>query len=471
MEFNAEQKDAFDVVENTTDSLVLEAYAGTGKTTTIVEASNLIDVNLATTFVAFNKSIATELQTRLASNIRASTLHSLGLRAITYRNPKTSVDDNKCRAIYRAMNGNPEIESQVLRVVSLGKTIDSKVVDFDDLVSRFDIVIEAEYIDEAAELAHAVFQKSMNQLSVVDFDDMIYLPAIGRFPVYKSDVLFVDERQDMNRAQTALVRQALKPGGRVIAVGDMNQAIYAFRGADVEAMEELVNQFNAVRLPLSVCYRCGKKIIELAQTIVPQIKYAPNAIDGEISDIRETKLVELANNDDMILCRTNAPLVSTALKLISHGTKAQVRGRDIGKSVATLIRKVQRKYYCTDLRTFLSSLRDYTDNEISKLMAAEKMGPASALADQSETIVALAAGAHTVEEILTRIDTIFADNIGGVTLSSIHKAKGTEAKRVMILRPDLLPHPMAKTPTQRRQENNLKYVAITRAREHLMWVH
>jgi superfamily I DNA/RNA helicase len=126
--------------------------------------------------------------------------------------------------------------------------------------------------------------------------------------------------------------------------------------------------------------------------------------------------------------------------------------------------KVQRKYIADSLPQFLASLQDYAMNEMAKLMAADKMGPAATLNDQVETIVALAEGADTIADINKRIATIFADNVTGVTLSSVHRAKGTEADSVYIIRPDLMPHPMAKTAWQREQEMNLKYVAITRAK-------
>jgi superfamily I DNA/RNA helicase len=57
-----------------------------------------------------------------------------------------------------------------------------------------------------------------------------------------------------------------------------------------------------------------------------------------------------------------------------------------------------------------------------------------------------------------------------VWLSTIHRAKGDEAERVYILRPDLLPHPRARTPQQQEQEQNLRYVAFTRAKEALSFV-
>jgi superfamily I DNA/RNA helicase len=376
-----------------------------------------------------------------------------------------TVDTFKNRNIYRTLRMNPELESAVMRLVSLGKTTDQRNPDFSDLMDRFEVVVEADKINDTLELAAQVFNASNNSRKTIDFDDMIYFPAMGYCGMYKSDVLFVDERQDLNPAQIALLKRAVKPSGRVIAVGDEHQAIYGFRGAAINSMAQMVADFRMKVMPLTTCYRCGRTIIELAQQIVPDIQAAPNAIDGEVvySNIGK-KLYTTLKDDDLVLCRTNAPLVSTALQCIAHGVRAQIRGRDIGKSLETLMNKVQRKYIADSLPQFLASLQDYAMNEMAKLMAADKMGPAATLNDQVETIVALAEGADTIADINKRIATIFADNVTGVTLSSVHRAKGTEADSVYIIRPDLMPHPMAKTAWQREQEMNLKYVAITRAK-------
>jgi superfamily I DNA/RNA helicase len=79
-----------------------------------------------------------------------------------------------------------------------------------------------------------------------------------------------------------------------------------------------------------------------------------------------------------------------------------------------------------------------------------------------------------VDEVIQKIESIFTDDktTPGIMLSSVHKSKGLEARRVFILLPEEapMPHPMSKTSWGREQEMNLKYVAITRAIEELVWV-
>ena len=94
--------------------------------------------------------------------------------------------------------------------------------------------------------------------------------------------------------------------------------------------------------------------------------------------------------------------------------------------------------------------------------------------DRHDCLLAFAEGAATVDDVTRRIEAVFTDdrNGKGIKLSSIHKAKGLEAKRVFLLEPHgaTVPHPMAKTSWQREQEMNLRYVAITRAIEELVYV-
>jgi len=82
--------------------------------------------------------------------------------------------------------------------------------------------------------------------------------------------------------------------------------------------------------------------------------------------------------------------------------------------------------------------------------------------------------AITAADVVAAIERIFTDdkNGKGIMLSSIHKAKGLEARRVFVIRTKdaPMPHPMAKTEWARKQEYNLLYVAITRAIEELIWV-
>ena len=88
-----------------------------------------------------------------------------------------------------------------------------------------------------------------------------------------------------------------------------------------------------------------------------------------------------------------------------------------------------------------------------------------------EVIQCLCEEVESVKELRKLIEGIFSDDINGIILSTIHKAKGLENDRVFFLCPELIPSRFATMDWQFEQEQNLKYVAITRAKKELIYVH
>ena len=174
----------------------------------------------------------------------------------------------------------------------------------------------------------------------------------------------------------------------------------------------------------------------------------------------------------MILCRVNAPLVSECFKFLRAGRKANIQGRDVGIGLISTIKRMKAE----NIEKLLWNLDLWLCQEQAK--EQRKRNPSEArliaLQDRVECIFCFAEDTKTVEEVVKKIETVFTNDKDkpGIMLSSIHKAKGLEANRVFLLEPEgaTVPHPMAKTPWQREQEMNLRYVAITRAISELVYV-
>lgn len=255
---------------------------------------------------------------------------------------------------------------------------------------------------------------------------------------------------------------------RLIAVGDVNQSIYQFRGADNSAMGRLRSELQAIELPLSTCYRCAKEIVATAKELVEQIEPHELQIDGLVSDIDTDEMKKVIQDGDYVLCRTTAPLVSMCLKYLMDGKRAMVKGRDIGKNLLELIEVCD--LHNGEIEAFLFELDKY----VSKMNAFySKIGLESKqieLDDKAEALRALSFGQENVEGVVKRINTMFQDDVAGIVFCTVHRSKGLETKRVFIIRPELLPHPRCKQEWQLIQEKNLHYVAITRAKEELYYV-
>ena len=209
-----------------------------------------------------------------------------------------------------------------------------------DLIEYYQILpFDLEVLDKIdvewiVEKAIEVFTKSLTNQSVVDFDDMLYHPVFYNYPLETFDFIFVDECQDTNPLTQVMMKRSLKPTGRCIGVGDVAQAIYGFRGADAEAMEKFKTSFNATEMPLSLCYRSGKNIIEKAKILMPQIEALPNAPVGILENIGKVSQIDsedfalMFDSDSAIICRKNAPLIQMCFKLLIKGVIPQFLGRD-----------------------------------------------------------------------------------------------------------------------------------------------
>jgi len=458
----------FENIATGTGHTVVNACAGSGKTTTIEVGVDHVPAGLSTLFVAFNKSIATELGRRLAGKpVEVSTLHSYGLKCVTAALGRLRIDGNRVDDLCRALCGGEretfERRRDLAKTVSLCKgSLASTEDDVDAIIDAFgiDSAVNGHRKEFIRDVLTLLGQCRSTEDGRLDFDDMIWLPVVLDLPQRQFDRVFVDETQDLNAAQIELVLRAVKADGRILAVGDPRQAIYRFRGADERAFENVKERLVATELPLSICYRCSKAVIREAQTIVPSIEAAPNADEGEVQHRDYKQMKKSAEPGDFILSRTNAPLISLCMKFLAEGRRAAIAGRDIGAQLAAFVKKSKA--------ATVAALRDYVEawaeKECSRLAA--KRRDTQAVEDRAACILAISEDTQSVADVARRIESLFNDSADGarITLSSTHKAKGLERDRVWLLRDTYMRRPDI-------EEKNLYYVACTRSRSCLVLVH
>ncbi len=282
--------------------------------------------------------------------------------------------------------------------------------------------------------------------------------------------------QDINTAQRLLMLKAIKENGRFVSVGDKFQAIYSFAGADSESFDKLSTLPDVKLFPLSKSYRCGKNIIKSVQHIVPHIEANESNPDGVIIKADSVDNIEVG---DMVLCRNTYPLVKLCLKFVSEDKKANVMGADIGKSIITLLDQTKE----SDSEKAFARLYDKLNKTLERVIKKTGLSVDKAMKKAEytnmlekikmiETIFSkLPEGNNSVNDISNKINSIFSDSTGnGILLSTIHKAKGLESKRVFIIHPELMPSKFAEKEWELEQENNLIYVARTRAIAQLSYV-
>ena len=467
------QTDIFLDINRGEGNTQVDALAGTGKTSTICEGFYHIPPNTSVLMCAFNASIKKELETRAPAGVDVSTIHSMGYGACRAAFPRLGkIDDRgeKLGGYVKAEVGDDsetyDLRDNLAKAVSLCKGYLAHTPE------EIEPVLDRHEVDTCGESREGFVTKVIKVMNAckkdtarIDFDDMIWLPNVLGLKLRQFDMVFIDEAQDLNKAQIELALASVRPGGRIISVGDEHQAIYGFRGADSNAIQNIVDRMGSKRMPLSVTYRCAKSIVEMAQTIVPGLQAAPGAEQGLVEEMSINKLETMVRPGDFVLSRVNAPLIKWCLALLKAKIPANIQGRDMGKTLSALIKKSGSK----NVDTFLEWLVDYEAMEVERLLKAKR--DSSVVSDKVECLRVLCEGTRSLDDVKDNIDKLFKDgnDYDRVILSSTHKAKGLERDRVFMLR-DTYRNGRKPDKGGGQEEDNLAYVAITRAKKELYLV-
>ena len=489
------QLDIFDFVQHGHGNAVIEASAGSGKTYALIKCVELIDPEESILLTAFNKDIATELKKRVKDklNVSALTMHALGLKMlhsnfpdaelaldefkyVTYVN--TNIKTLSSINTYKLSKGDyARYMDNIHKYVNYGRYyLIEGVGGMDFIEERYDI----DTVADEKEIAIEAILWGKHNLDTIDFTDMVCLPNTLSCKPYglQFDWILVDEAQDLSVAQRNILLKCRKINTRFMAFGDKNQTIYSFASADPESFDELKRIPNTISLPLSITYRCADKIVEHAQEIVPTIEKNNDHREGEI--VEDCQLDEVQDGD-MILCRNNAPLMQVYVEYLRMGKKAFIRGKDIGLNLKNMVKRTK----CPELNADLNrdgvfvQLYDRLFDVINELVVKSNIPYSDAIEsayvsnmhDMIKALKILSEGTNSTEELIKRISDVFSDRKKeGISLSTIHKAKGLEADNVYIVCKSLMPSTQAKKPWEIEQEKNLMYVAYTRPKNKLGFI-
>lgn len=465
-------------------NLVAESGAGCAKTTTLIMSLRYIPETLKVLFCAFNKDIVDVVRDKVPSNVRVQTFHSAGLGALRYTFKNIKVDDknkkmhliyynNLCNEKYSCLSDEvkKKMSSPFNKLCGLVKNalVEPTSENLWNLMEKYGMDIE-DFDDELLfNMVRDGISISDSNPTFVDFNDMIYLPVKLNLQFYKSDIVYVDETQDLNNCQLKMLRMMVKPTGFIVCVGDRNQSIYSFRGADFNAIPRMIKELKAEIRSLMVTYRCGKNIVKLANELVPELEAYHKNEDGKVENISYDRFYELVSEGDMVLCRNNAPLIKPVFHLLSKGIKVSIKGRDIGEGLIRLVNSLK----VFNISEFWLALDKWRDNEETKATRKKSDLMMQTIEDKYNCLSSIAENCKNVTEITGKINMIFEESRSEIVFSSIHRAKGLEPKKdksVFILEPHLMPSKYAKKPDDMQQEKNIMYVAITRAKMSLFMV-
>lgn len=452
--------DAFTTNEN----MIVEAGAGTGKTTTLKMMAKAMPRRRGL-YIAYNAAIARESADTFPDNVECRTAHSVAYRwtASKWGNGKLRERLNSPRMPTRETarilgSRDPvRISSDLVlapeRIASLAmRTIQSWCYTGAPDIEHWHMP-ELPLIDtpEArAELAAVVVpmaRRAWADLSRPDgslrfqHDHYLKLWALSE-PRLSFDFVLVDEAQDSNGVVTAVVKD--QPA-QVVAVGDRNQAIYGWRGA-TDAMDAFGSQHHVF---LTQSFRFGPRIATEANKWL-EVLGAPLRLIGS-PDIDSR--IERLSAARAVLCRTNAEAINTVMRCHTQGRKVALVGG--GKDVVAFARAAR------DLMDRGSTSHPELFVFVSWNQLVEYVQDSYDGGDLSVMVRLIEE--HKPEGVIAAIDGCVADEADAeVTVSTAHKAKGREWDTVRIA--DDFDEPDEETTTG-QAEAMLAYVAVSRARQ------
>lgn len=480
MNFSQYQIDIFKATDETNKNIVVNATAGSGKTTILVEISKRIPRFYPSIFLAFNKSIVEELKVKLSRGFKCSTIHAYGMK-ILYNN-YSNIDLNQYKTFgfsqdYVRKNGTKKIKdsfffnvSQLWSLLRLnGYYIDNEDV-LNQICDYYGISMSKKEIKYAVDIIHNIIEYNQNKVGEIsiDYTDMVTLPLIKRFQFDKYKVVLIDEGQDLNKAQQDFALNLVDKGGRTIFVGDKHQAIYSFAGADADSFNRFEKRDNTISLPLNLSYRCGKHIVANANKINPDMR----AFEGNPDGIVRNGIGSEVQVGDMVICRNNAPILEFACNLIKTKIPVTIKGDDLKQFFRSIVKKNNN----LSIDAFMSKLEDekaqlYSDMQSKGIKNPIKHRKYKTFCDKIEALSFLVKNSPSMKNLQNNIEIMFGKKAKSVELMTIHKSKGLENKRVFFLLPNLIPSSFAVTEIEKAQEQNLKFVALTRASHELIYLH
>lgn len=478
---------------NTKDSLIIDALAGCAKTSTIELLASQMTSHKAIA-LAFNVKIKKELESRLPKWFKVSTLNGVGHVAWGRTiNKRCEVDEKKLTSLLKELikedqaQLDPEDFIDILALTRQARHNGLTHEEFHnaspllkDEFSNWEDLADVSLIElkeQTYVIARELLRRStlLSYQGVIDYDDQIYMSAVfgGSFEKYNTTI--IDEAQDLSPLNHRQLRKLSI--GRIIAVGDPRQAIYAFRGASSDSMERVrALRENFITLPLSTTFRCPKSVVSRQQEHAPGYTAAESNAVGEVNDWRHNRwdLSMLPKGEVAFICRNNGPIIKLAFMCIRRGRGVTVLGRDLGKGLIKLLNKLcpTRK----PIEEALAIFKEWEVTEVSKARASGKEEKVSPIQDRAECLIsaAEASGAKDSVELARHIEDLFNEQAGKIVLCTGHKSKGLEWHTVIHLDPWRVPAKYARraleegNPVPMQQEKNLRYVIETRTKHTLI---
>jgi DNA helicase-2/ATP-dependent DNA helicase PcrA len=510
--------------EATTGPVCILAGAGTGKTRAITHRiAAMVHGGVAAPghilAVTFTTRAAGEMRGRLrtlgVAGAQARTFHSAALRQLQYfwprlsAGPRPTIVESKLPSIRAAsarlrVHLDPASQRDVASEIEWAKAAQ---------VPTDSYAVEAAKAGREPPLDHATVQKLFaayedvnSERGQFDFEDLLVMAAyaVEEHRDIAAEVrdryrhFVVDEYQDVNPLQQRLLEAWLGDRDSLCVVGDPNQTIYSFTGASASYLTDFAKRWpGATVVRLIRDYRSTTQVVALANRLTPGTTLVAQAGDGPAPTVTsyDDEPAEAAAVVARVkaLAREGVPLREMAILYRVNAQSEVYEAALAAADIAYLVRGGARFFDRPEVREGIVRLRGATKAAnapegslveiVTELLSdvgltAEPPSGAGAARERWESLRALvglaeetpdAALTEFVAELAARAEAQHAPPVEGVTLASLHAAKGLEWDAVFLvgLVDGTLPITHATTAAQVEEERRLLYVGITRARRHL----
>jgi len=472
----------------------VESLAGTGKTTTAIAMCNNHS-ELSSQMIVFAKRNSEETQKVLPSNATCSTRHSMCLKWLYRGKVRPKVNkftgyndrfDSIGKDLSCIWKVNPDIDYRKVKkedpkhkdlfedsanaedLLGLVKNtyINPSLEDVCSLADTHGVSFIQQGIPETIVLALALSDSIRDEIT---FDDMCRFPVLDKriFVGYSvPDIFILDEAQDSNPITIALMG-LIKDKCETHLFGDKWQSIQGFTGADNNAMDKLSSTITPSDLhKLTINFRCSKAVIEEARRCHPHIdiKAWDGAREGFVKNITPEEVSVLMRPGDCVIARYNKIIIPMAFKLLREGKRASIQGnKDFIKSIKRTVASIK----ANNIIDFSDKLNAFRNRQLEK--ATTESGR-EIINDKFDTIEMFADNCKTPEDIPKYIDDLFSEQVSDYTLSTAHRSKGLQFTNIFMMDSENFTAKQAKLQWQLQQEDNLQYVARTRAQDGLYYV-
>lgn len=461
------------VIESTASKLKVYAFAGTGKTTTLVEFSKRRP-NKRILYLAFNRSVAEEAQERFPSNVDAKTSHALAFPRFgsKYKNKLGNPRAFHARNILRPkMNSEDALILSGMALDTVKRYLMSSSKDLtlahvnsgQAAIRNFDV---NEILASANRLWEAMQDPNFDAIPM-PHDGYLKLFQLSQPDLGHYDYILLDEAQDTNPCLFNIF--ASQETGQVL-VGDAHQNIYTFRGA-MNAMDRIKGEGHV----LTASFRFGQGIADTANAILGVFKNEKERLRGLGKPSRVGKMVN--GMETVFLHRTNAGLFDRAVDVLHSNQKMHFVGGVKNYNFETILDvwRIMKKEHKDIKDPFMRSFKD--------IDALEEYAEAVDDREIMARLKVVKKYTFRIPRLVERLEEADEPDASkaDVSLTTAHKSKGLEWSQVVLgddfpslmhesfvpLVSHLLPDHLDAEPLS-FDESNLFYVSVTRAREVLV---